>query len=103
MRGLLLIGEEGFEFDHAGARGGFELFEAVGELDAALGVDGHFESGDVLEAPSGVSDGLGQIAFALGERFEFFCVGQDVLFVGSGVVGGEQDGAARECGLDGIL
>ena len=43
------------------------FFEVVGELNAALSVDGGFESGDALQTPGCVGDGLDEIAFALAD------------------------------------
>ncbi len=74
----------------------------VCELDAAAGVDRHFQSGDALKAPGGIGDGLDQIAFTLSDRPKIFLVFGDMLLVSSDIVGGKQDRAAGERGFDSV-
>ncbi|MDQ2712384.1 MAG: hypothetical protein M3Y24_09190 [Acidobacteriota bacterium] len=48
---LLFVLQVRFELDHAGAKFGGLVFEAVDELAAAAGVDGHLETGDAGKTP----------------------------------------------------
>jgi hypothetical protein len=58
-----LVGEEGLSVDEAGARGGILVFEEVGKLDLAFGVDREFKGRDAPETPSGIGDGLDELGF----------------------------------------
>jgi hypothetical protein len=78
------------------------LVEGFGELEVAAGEDGGFQSGNAAQAPSRIGDGLHQIGFALPDGLELFLVGADMALVFGGIVGGEEDGATREGGFDGI-
>ena len=99
---LLFVKEVRFEFDQA--RLGFGGFgdEFLGELGAAASVEGEFESGDAAETPVGIGDRLNELGFADADGLEFADATLDVLFVGGGIVGGKQDGAASEGGFQGV-
>ena len=99
---LLFVGEEGVDFDEVRLQRGIFGAELIGKLGAAQSVDAHFECEYAIETPGVVGEQLDESAFASAHGPEFFEEIGDVVFVGGGIVGGEQDGAAGECGFDGV-
>lgn len=99
---LFLVGEESLELDHGRACRRIVVVKVFCKLNAALGVDGGFERGDALETPCGIGDRLNQLSLYGADGSEIFRVLAEVLFVGGGVFGCEQDGAAGETGFDGV-
>ena len=99
---LLFVDEVRFEFDHAGLSVGWFGGEFLGELAAAAGIEGEFESGDAAETPIGIGDRLNQLGFADADGLEFADEAINILFVGGGIVGGQQDGAAGEGGFESV-
>ncbi len=97
---LLFVGEEDLELDESGADGGVLVIELLSELGTALGVNGHFQSGDAAETPGGIGDGLNQVAFALAAGTELLFVIANVLLIGRGIVTVKEDGAAGEACFD---
>jgi hypothetical protein len=93
---LLFVGKVRVELDQAGSHRGLFGLELCRKLNAALRVHCHFERGDAIETPSGVSERLQQTLFTKADRLEL-C--EEVGFVGAAIVTGEQDSAAGECGL----
>ena len=87
---------EGFEIDAGGAAGRVEFFELLGKFVAATSVDRHFETGDALQTPLDVGERLDQFALAQADRLEFVLVSSEMLAVGFGVVGRQQNGAAGQ-------
>jgi len=99
---LFFVGEEGLEFNEAGAGDEVLMRESFGELRAASGVDGHLERGDAQEPPFGVGNGLHQEGLANADGVEFFDLLGQVLLIGGGILAREQDRAAGETCFDSI-
>jgi hypothetical protein len=90
---LLFVGEKGFEIDEAGANCGIFVGKLFGKFVAAASVDGHFESGDALQAPIGIGKRLDESGFAQTDGAEFGLIVLNVTLILSGIVCGEQHGA----------
>ena len=99
---LLFVAEMDFEVDEGDALGWREVRVHFGGFVAAAGVDRRFERGDAGETPLGVGKGLNEFGFAGRGGSVFFGIGGEVLAVGVGVVGGEEDGAAGQSSFDGV-
>jgi hypothetical protein len=99
---LAMIGEIGVGFDERRTECGILIIEDVGKFDAAKGVDPGFERGDAEQAPGGIGEGLGERGFGVSGGLPFGEEGCDVVFVGGGIVGGKQHGAAGESRFNSI-
>jgi hypothetical protein len=97
---LFFVGKVGVELDPAGLHGRFFGLELLGELNATLRVDRHLERADTIETPSGVRERLNQTLFTKADGLELFEEIADVVFIGCGIVAGEQNGAAGERSFD---
>ncbi len=86
--------------DELDALGAGEVGVHLGRFVAAAGVNGGFECGDAGETPLGVGEGLDEFRFARAGGLVILSVSGQVLAVGFCVVGGQEDGAAGESGLD---
>ena len=71
-----------------------------GEFAATDGVNTEFERGDAEETPIGIGNGLREAAFFVGSRSKAGEGAVEMRLVCGGVFAREQDGAAREPGLD---
>lgn len=94
--------EIGMGFDEGRANGRILLFEEIGELDPADGVDVGFKSRDAEQSPLGVRDGLHEDLLRFGGGFVLGDFASDVLLVRGGVIGRQQHGAAGETRFDGV-
>ena len=92
---LALIDQQRLGTDEVGANGLVFVCKEVGEFEPAEGVDTHFERGNAQQTPLRVGERLdeGLLRVAYG-RVLLHEPGY-VLFVESGVFGGQQNGAAR--------
>ena len=95
---LLFVGEQAVGFDEVGAQSGTLVVEVIGELATAQSVETHFEREHAIKTPGVVSEQLHESAFASAHGPEFLEEVVNVLLVGCGIVGREEDGAAGECG-----
>ena len=83
---LLLVSDEGLKLDHVRAERGFMLFESLSKLEVTLSENGHLQSGNAVEAPSGIGDRENQIGLDLTDGLKLLHVGVDVALVFGGVV-----------------
>jgi len=81
--------------------GGLSL-KLFGKFAATQGEDGLFERADTAQTPPAIDDGLEEVAFDDADGFVLILVSLDVVLIFDGVVGGHKDGAAGECGFDGV-
>jgi hypothetical protein len=65
----------------------------------AHGEEGDFETGDAIETPADVGNGLEEGGFLWADGLELLLIGEEEGFVLSGVFGAEKNGAAGETGL----
>jgi len=100
---LFFVDEMSVQFDQAAANGGVLLIlKHIGELDAALGIDGHFEGGNAAQAPGDIGERLDEFGFFERDGLEFLFVGGDVALVFGSIVGRKQNGGAGETGFDSV-
>jgi hypothetical protein len=97
---LLFVVQEGVHLDQTGLERGLTICELVSELDAAVGKDGHFESGNASDTPGSVGERSHELGFTRTDGLEFGEEFGDVLFVAGGVFSREKNGAAGKTGLD---
>ncbi len=90
---LLFVFEESAELDQVGA-GGPVQGAVLLIFGAALGIDRHFETGDALQTPLGVGEGLDELLLAESGGLVLPGVGCEVLPIDIGIVVVEQHGAA---------
>src|SRR6185312_12572071 len=76
------------------------IIKHIGELNAALRVDGHFEGGNAAQAPGDIGERLDEFGFFETNGLQFLFVGGDVALVFGSVVGGKQNGGAGEARFD---
>ncbi len=73
------------------------------EFGAAHGEESGFQSGNAEETPFGVGHSLHEVTFIGGGWGELLDDQGDEGLLGGDVVGGEENGAAREPGFDGVV
>ena len=99
---LLFVHEERVDLDKAGSQSGRFLIELISKLNAAQGVDAHFECVNAIKTPGVVGEQLDECALSSTEGPEFSEEIVHVIFVGFDIVGGKKDSTTRECGFDGV-
>ncbi len=93
---LLFVAEMDLEVDERDAFGLREVRVHFGGFVTAAGVEGEFKGGDAGEPPLSVGERLDELGFAGCGGLVIVVVSGEVLAVGFGVVGGQEDGAAGE-------
>lgn len=99
---LFFVCHVGVQIDQAGPESVFVIVEEFGEFHAPLRIDGHLERWNTIQTPGDGGEGMDQSRFLRADGAEFAFKGGDVALVGGGIIGGEEDGAAGESGLDSI-
>jgi hypothetical protein len=99
---VLFVDDEDFRIDQTGSEGGIAVAETIGELATAASEDAELETGDAVQPPIGVGEGLNERTFEGADGLKFFLVGTEMLAVGFEVIGGEEDRTACESGFEGV-
>ena len=99
---LAFINNGGFGVDQRGGGVRIKFRELFGKLDAAACEDGHFQSRNTIQTPAGIGETLHDFILALVLGLMVAKEAFDVLLVGGGIIGRQQDSATGESGFDGV-
>jgi hypothetical protein len=91
---LALVDQQRLGINEVGADGLVFVCKKLGEFEAAESIDARFERRDAEETPLGVGERLNEGLLLIANGFVLLHESGYVLFVKSGVFGGQQDGAA---------